>query len=741
MTRHLNDEGISDSLSTRIVRAFLGSNFSILLILLCVAMGAVALLATPREEDPQVVVPFVDIFVETPGVSALETKNLAAEPLERLLVEIPGVEHVYSTSWPDRAMVTVRFEVGEDREKALLNVYNKLRSNADRVPPQVRNWIIKPVEIDDVPILALTLYSDEGGDDTLVRYADELAARLQQVPDLGRITVHGGQRRQIRVQLDPVRLRARNLSPIAVMQALGSSNTNARTGTLEDPSGVQVVEVGPFLESAQDLEALIITVADGQPVFLRDVATILDGAHEPNTYTRVLFGPSAAAVDIGDAIDPSAIDGEFRSAVTLSIAKRKGTNAVVVAQQALAQFEKLHEELRPEGVSYLTTRNYGITADEKVNELVGHLLIAVGTIVVLVGASLGWRSAFVVALAVPLTLAITLFADLLVGYTINRVTLFALILSLGLIVDDPIVDVENIHRHLSMGKLPPKKATLRAVDEVRPPVILATLAVMISFLPMFFVSGMMGPYMAPMPFNVPVAMFFSLVVAFTVTPWATYHLLKRHVKPGTHTDENQIEGRLLNGYAKIASFFVQSRARTYAMLGAVALAFFGSVGMAAFGMVPLKMLPFDNKSEFQILVNGPDDMPLETTDRAIQALAREVAKTEEVTDVTTYSGHASPHDFNGMVRHYFLRKGGQLGDLRVNLLPRHERGEQAHAILLRIRPALEAVAAEYGVRIALVEPPPGPPVLASVVAEVYGPLDATPEELVHVVHNVEGRFQ
>lgn len=728
------------SFSTRIVSAFLNSNFSALLILLCVAMGAVALLVTPREEDPQVVVPFIDIFVETPGVSAQETKLLAAEPLERLLLEIPGVEHVYSTSWPDRALVTVRFHVGEDREKALVNVHNQLRSNEDRVPPQVLHWIIKPVEIDEVPILALTLYSQERGDDTLVRYADELAARMQEVPDVARVQVHGGERRQIRIQLDPGRLRARNLAAVDVMEALGAANANARSGYLEGPDAVQVVEVGPFLETTDDVRSLVVAVVEGQPIFLRDVATILDGAAEPTSYTRVLFGPSAMAVPMGDPVEASDIDGNFRSAVTISLAKRKGTNAVAVAEAALKHFETLHQELRPEGVRYVVTRDYGETANEKVNELVGHLLIAVGTIVVLVGASLGWRSAFVVALAVPLTLAVTLFADLLVGYTINRVTLFALILSLGLIVDDPIVDVENIHRHLSIGKLPPKRATLRAVDEVRPPVILATLAVMMSFLPMFFVSGMMGPYMRPMPFNVPVAMFLSLVVAFTVTPWATYHLLKNHTKPGTHADEDKIEGRFLQGYARVAGFFLKSRMRTYALLGAVTLAFFGSVAMAAFGMVPLKMLPFDNKSEFQVLVNGPEGMPLEVTDRAVADLARELAKVDVVTDITTYVGEPSPHDFNGMVRHYFLRHGSNLGDLRVNLMPRHERAEQTHAIALAVRPALEAIAAKHGVRMAIVEPP-GPPVLAGVVAEVYGPLDGDPMGLAAVVDDVAQRFE
>ncbi len=725
------------SWTTRVVDAFLGSNFSVLLILICTGLGFVALTATPREEDPQIVVPFIDVFVEAPGASAQETQKLAAEPLERLLMEIPGVEHVYSMTWPGESMVTVRFEVGEDREKALVNVYNKIQSNQDRVPPQVARWIVKPVEIDDVPILTLTLYGEDADAPELVRYADECAARLQIVPEVSRVDVVGGERRVARVLVDPVRLQARGLTALEVLHAIGAANQNVRAGVLANEEAERTVEVGPFLRDVEDLGAVVLSLRGGRPVFLRDVAQIVDGPAEPTNYTRIAFGPSSQAVQRSSSGAGAQIDGVFRPAITLSLAKRKGSNAVVVAERALERFSELGAEILPPSVRWIVTRNYGETANEKVNELVGHLLIAVGTIVVLIGASLGWRAALIVALAVPLTLAGTLFADLVVGYTINRVTLFALILALGLLVDDPIVDVENIHRHLSLGKLPPREATLFAVDEVRPPVILATLAVIVSFLPLFFVSGMMGPYMRPMPFNVPVAMVLSLVVAFTITPWATYHLLKRDA--GRHREER--EGWVIRGYRRLASYFLASRRRSAVLLGVVFVSFLGSIALAGLGYVPLKMLPFDNKSEFQVVVDAPEGSRLEDTARAVEALAREALKLEETTEVTTFVGTASPHDFNGLVRHYFLRRGGAAGDLRVNLTPRHERGRQAHAIVLAARPALERVAAEHGVRISIVEPPPGPPVLAGVVAEVYGPLEATPAQLASVTREVERRFR
>ncbi|HED64317.1 MAG TPA: efflux RND transporter permease subunit [Planctomycetes bacterium] len=730
------------SWTSRIVAAFLGSNFSILLILICTGLGAVALIATPREEDPQIVVPFLDVMLEVPGASAEETQRLAAEPLERLLFEIPGVEHVYSMSMPGRAMVTVRFEVGEDREKALVNTYNKIQSNQDRMPPQVARWIVKPVEIDDVPILAITLHSTGESREHLVRYADEIAARLQMVEDVSRVEVLGGYRRVASVQLDPVRLRARGLAPIQVLQALGGNNENVTAGSLEDPDGVRSVEVGPFLEDVSEVGSVIVTASNGRPVFVRDVADVKEEPRDPQTYTHLAFGPAATAIPHADMVDKAWIDGTLRSAVTISLAKRKGTNAVVVAERSLEHFRELADEILPPDVHWIVTRDYGETANEKVNELVGHLLIAVGTIVVLVGASLGWRAAMIVALAVPLTLAVTLFSDLVVGYTINRVTLFALILSLGLLVDDPIVDVENIHRHLVLGKLPPKLATLHAVDEVRPPVILATFAVIVSFLPLFFVTGMMGPYMAPMPFNVPMAMLLSLVIAFTVTPWASYHLLRHHAAKHREAHAGNVpEGVLVRSYRRTMEFLLASRTRVVLLLGAVGLAFFGSVALAGFGLVPLKMLPFDNKSEFQIVVNAPEGTTLQETDRVVVDLMRTCLDIPEVTDVTGYTGHASPHDFNGMVRHYFLRRGSNVGDVRVNLVPRHERGRQAHEIVLAARKAIEEAAARHDVQIAIVEPPPGPPVLAGVVAEVYGPIEASAADLDAAALEIADRFR
>jgi multidrug efflux pump subunit AcrB len=754
---------VAPSLTTRIVAAFLDSNFSILLILLALAMGAAALLATPREEDPQVVVPFIDVFVDVPGASPEEVKQLAAEPLERLLFEIHGVEHVYSMVAEDRALVTVRFAVGEDREKALVDVDAKIRANQDRVPPQVTNWRVVPVEIDDVPILTVTLYAtnEARGNDAgrttgsvtageLVRFADELAARLQAVDDVSRVDVHGGERRVVRVLLDPLALRARGLDHQDVARVIGASDVDVRAGELAHDGALRELRVGPKLARVEDLMALVVSVPEGRPVLLREVAEVVDGPAEPADYTRIVFGPSATSVVRGDPVPLDLVDGVPRDAVTISIAKRKGTNAVVVAEETIAELQRLQREVLPAHVRTLVTRNHGETANEKVNELVGHLLIAVGTIVVLIGVSLGARAALIVALAVPLTLAVTLFAGMVVGFTINRVTLFALILSLGLLVDDPIVDVENIHRHLRRGKLPPREATLHAVDEVRPPVILATFAVMLSFVPMFFVSGMMGPYMRPMPFNVPVAMLLSLVTAFTVTPWASYHLLRHEstyggrgtpsVHEADHEAESGMLGFVVRGYRSLARCFIGSNSRSILLLAAIGVLFVGSLALAGFGLVPLKMLPFDNKSEFQVTVEAPEGTALETTDRVVLDLLSELLRIDEVTDVVGYTGHASPHDFNGLVRHHFLRSGSHQADLRVNLLPRHERGRQAHAIVLAARPTLQAVAARHGVRIGVVETPPGPPVLAGIVAEVYPPLGASHAELVQATHEVEARL-
>ncbi len=741
------------SLTTRIVEVFLTSKLSILFLLASLIAGALALAVTPREEEPQIVVPFADVFVEFPGATAAETENLVATPLETKLWEIDGVEYVYSMSRPGQAVVTVRFFVGEDRERSLVKVWNKVMSNQDAVPSGVTSWIVKPVEIDDVPIVLLTLSSPDPHYDgaALRRIADEVLEQLGHVPHTGRRWVVGGQRRLVTVYVDPAALASRNVSLLQVVRALETANLNVQAGTFERNNREVLLEAGPFLGSRAEIEQTLVGSPDGRPIYVRDVARVLDGPEEPSTYTRIGFGPAAAGArrleeggdgesgGVGAAPVPA---GDERPAVTIAVAKRKGTNAVHVAESVLAQVAQLRGSIIPESVDVHVTRDYGETANHKVNELVEHLLIAIATIIVLLAIALGPKEAFIVALAVPMTLAITLLLDLICGYTINRVTLFALILSLGLLVDDPIVDVENIFRHFRLRREPPLAATLTAVDEVRPPTILATFTVIVSFLPMFFITGMMGPYMAPMAFNVPVAMLMSLVVAFTVTPWASYHLLKGAYEHGA--DEAPFDLRRSAVYrlyrATLEPLLTRPR-RAWLFLIGVGLAFVASALLAVTRAVPLKMLPFDNKNELALVIDMPRGTPLEATDAAARDLGRYLATVNEVTDFETYVGTASPLDFNGMVRHYYLRQGGHVGDIRINLLPKMERAQQSHAIALRIRPEIERIARAHGTNVKIVEAPPGPPVLSTLVAEIYGPLDAAYERLIEVSKGVRATLE
>ena len=735
-------------LAARVVKVFLTSRLSVLFMIASLLSGVLALLVTPREEEPQIEVPVADILVSAPGATAAEVEKLAAKPLESLLWEIDGVEYVYSVSRPGMAVGTVRFFVGEDREKALIKIYNKMMSNLDRIPPIVDRWIVKPIGIDDVPIVSLTFYPQQGSDlddYDLRRIAEEVLARLQEIANTSRSFVVGGRPRQVRVLLDPERLAAHNLCALEVGRALAGQNVNVPAGSLRYFNQEILVEVGPFFHKPEEVEEAVVGVYQGRPVYVRDVARVVDGPGEFESYTRIGFGP--AAFDHGQAsalVPGGAIEaGEERPAVTLAIAKRKGSNAVRVAERILERVQQLRGEILPEGVAVQVTRNYGKTANEKVNELVKHLGIAVATIVVLIAFALGWREALIVALAVPLTLAVTLLGDLIVGYTINRVTLFALILSLGLLVDDPIVDVENIHRHFRLRTHPPLEATLFAVDEVRPPVILATFTVIVSFLPMFFVTGMMGPYMRPMPFNVPMAMLMSLLVAFTVTPWASYHLLKREYdRPGEPAaGEHEEARRLKELYRRILLPLLDRPGRGVVFLAAVFGAFLVSVGLVLLGLVPLKMLPYDNKSELQIVVDMPEGTTLEQTDAVTRSLGAYLATVSEVVDYETYVGTAGPFDFNGMVRQYYLRQGDHVADIRVNLVDKHVRAHQSHEIALRIRPAVEAIGRRYGANVKIVEMPPGPPVFATIVAEVYGPEDASYEELIENARAVRNLFE
>ncbi len=699
---------------SRLIEAFLHGNLAVLIMLVMLAGGVAALILTPREEEPQIVVPLADVHIQMPGASAEEVEQLVSSKLERLLYQIDGVEYVYSMSRPGSAVVTVRFYVGEKREESLVKIYNKISMNSDVVPPGVTGWVVKPVEIDDVPFFNATLWSKTADDFTLRRVAEQVEVALQGVPNTARTEIVGGRQRQLRVQLNPERMASRGVTPLDVDRVMRGANVNIQAGALRADNKEFLIESGPFVQTTQEAESLVVGVFDRRPVYLRDVATVTDGPEDPRTYTRISFGagsPTERADVANRAID--------FPAVTVGVAKRKGSNAVAVARALEAEVEQLRQDVIPHDIEVLITRNSGETADEKVSELIRELGLAIIIVAALIMLSLGWREAIIVVTAVPLTFALTLLVNYLAGYSINRVTLFALILALGLVVDDPIVDVENIFRHFRLRRKPPKEAVLEAVNEVRPPIIVATLVVMVSFLPMLFITGMMGPYMQPMALNVPVAMFMSMVVAFTVTPWLSYQVLKGVYNKGGHDPIEIHQTRTYRIYRAVLTPFLNSRLAAWGLIGFTTLLLLASVMLPALGLVPLKMLPFDNKNEFQILVDLPEGSSLEQTEAVLKVLADEVRRAPEVREVLSYAGTASPMDFNGMVRHYYLRQQPHQGDLRINLIPKQDRQHQSHAIVLRLRNELQAIADKYQARIKFVEVPPGPPVLSTLVAEVY----------------------
>jgi multidrug efflux pump subunit AcrB len=742
-----------------IVRRFLKTQLSLILIIASLALGVAAILVTPREEEPQIVVPLADVFVQAPGASPGEVERLVSEPLERLLWQIDGVEYVYSTSHRDMAVVTVRFYVGEDREASLVKLHNRIMMHIDEAPSIVRGWVVKPVEIDDVPIVNLTLHSDRYDDHALRRIGEEVLARLAELPNISRTEVIGGRRREVRVELLPERMSGLNVSPRMVHQALAGADASVTAGTFDRNNRAHTVVSDSFLLSADEVAGLVVGVHQGRPVYLRDIARISDGPEEASTYTRIGFSDAWREKNAPDRSP----DGRF--AVTLAIAKKRGTNAVDVARAVLDRMDELKKTLLPDGVGVTVTRNYGATAQEKVNNLLISLGSAIVTVVILLAFTLGWREAAVVALAVPISFSLALFVNYLLGYTINRVTLFALILSLGLVVDDPITNVDNIQRHVFKGRLNPRDATLYAVQEVLPPVIMSTLAIIVTFTPLFFITGMMGPYMAPMAANVPITVIFSTLCALTVVPWFTFTLLKNRKGPksekgdgksdgpaggaseeaaegtappeaGASGEESSVEedfavsGPISRIYRAVVGPFLDSRPLRWLLLAGVLALMAVAVLLAVFRLVPLKMLPFDNKNEFQIVVNMPEGTTLETTDGVLRDFEAYLRTVPEATDFVSYAGTSSPMDFNGMVRHYYLRQGGHVADIRVNLLGKGERDAQSHAIVLRLREDLERIARENGAKIQLVEVPPGPPVLSTVVAEIYGEPDTPYADLI-----------
>ena len=709
-----------------IVRSFLEGNLAILFIIISLMAGTAALLMTPREEEPQIIVPVADVYVTYPGGSAEEVEQMVSSRLEKLLYQIDGVEYVYSMSRPGMAIVTVRFFVGESREGSLIKLYNKLFSNIDMVTPGITGWVVKPVEIDDVPIISATLYSDRYGTYELYRTAEMVVDHLQQIQNSARITIHGGQPRAVTVYLDNERLAAYGLSHTGIMAAIRASNEELEAGAIDQAGQSLRVSAGPFIRDAGELGRLMVALHEDRPVFLKDVSKIIDGPAEIDTYTRMGYGPGS-----GKPL-------ERFPAVTVAVAKKTGSNAVEVARQVQARIDRLRGTVIADDIHVAITRDYGQTANEKVNNLVISLGLAIVTVIGLLALVMGWREGLIVAIAVPITYSLTLLFNLYMGYTINRVTLFALILTLGLLVDDPIVGVENIYRHMKMQLMPVKDAILTAMDEIMPPVVLSTLAVIVSFVPMFFITGMMGPYMAPMAVNVPAAVFFSTVVALTITPTLARSLIR--VGKEKKEPEDIRKTRMYGIYSWVISPLLASPKRAYALLCATAVLFLVSLALPAAGLVPLKMLPFDNKNEIQIVIDMPEHATLENTDAVVSRLEEYLLTQAEVSDFTSFVGTASPMDFNAMIRQYYMREGPHMADIRVNLVHHSQRKQDSHAFILRIRNDIDEIGRQTGANIKLVEMPPGPPVLSTVVAEVYGAPHHGYEDLVNAAEMVRARM-
>jgi multidrug efflux pump subunit AcrB len=721
----------------RIAQSFIDSKLSLLIVITSLLLGVFAVVMLPREEEPQIKVPMVDVLVSMPGFHAKEVEERATRPMEKLLWEIPGVEYIYSTSSEGQSTVIVRFKVGENMESSLVKLNQKLQENFDRIPHGVSMPLIKARTIDDVPILALTIHSPHYDHLMLRRLAAQVDDAVKQVPLVAETTIIGGAQRQVRVLLDPVRLASRNLSPAGLVPMLQQANKQYSAGNLTSDNHEIIVETGAFLQTAEDVGNVVVGVYAGKPVYLRDVADIVDGAEEPSQY--VFFGTGAANKISAD-----------EPAVTISIAKRPGANAISVANQVLKKVDTLKGYIIPSDVQVTVTRNYGLTAEDKSNELLWHMLLAVVSVSFLILLVLGWRESIIVMLAIPATLALTLLVFYLYGFTLNRITLFALIFSIGILVDDAIVVVENIVRHFHLPQNKDRSravVAIEAVSEVGNPTILATFAVIAAVLPMAFVGGLMGPYMRPIPIGASAAMFFSLLISFIVTPWAAIRILQWRRKIHTadsHTPDHESASENFFGrmYRGLMTPLIASAKRRYQFLAALVVLLLVSMSLVYVGWVKVKMLPFDNKSEFQIILNMPEGSSLERTAQAAREIAAAVRTEPEVTDYEIYAGVASPFNFNGLVRHYFMRRGANVADLQINLVPKGERKAQSHDIAKRVRPRVAEIAAKFGARVAVAEVPPGPPVLQTLVAEIYGPTEENrlklAQKVIDIFHNTPG---
>ena len=699
-----------------VVRLFIDSKLTPLLIALLLLLGGVALVKTPREEDPQVPVPMMDVFVDVPGMSSAEVEARVSIPLEQQLAEIVGVKDIYSLSTPGRSMVTVVFHVDDDEEDAIVKVKSKLETSASALPRGASRPQVAVRSVNDVPILTVTFWSPRYDAYTLRRVVAQVDEEVRAIRNVAATTIIGGSRRQLRVVLDPARMTAFHIDAPHVIRAIQEANTEGHAGRFSQANAEYLVKVGGFIHTPADLERLVVGAVAGQPVYVRDLAEVTDGPEEPQQF--VFSGPGSAAAHKGPTVPPIRTP-----AVTLTIAKRAGTNAVDVAEEVLAKLDALKGHLLPAEVQMTITRNSGETAQEKADELLEHLLIAIVSVMLIVALFLGWRPSLAVFVAIPATLALTLFLFYYGGYTLNRITFFGLILSIGILVDDPIVDVENIIRHFQLSANSGRAlldTTVEAINEVRSPLLLASLAVIFAILPLAFVSGMLGAYTRLIPIAATLAMVVSVLMAFLVTPWSAYHLLKgAAAQSAAHDHERETWTTAL--YRRIMRPLITRAVYRSTFLGSVAVLFVGAVSLITSGIVPVKMLPFDNMAEFQVIVDMPEGTTLERTAQVTTEMGDYLATVPEITDYQLYIGTAAPYNFNGLIRRYFLRQGPHVADIHVNLLPKGARDADSHAIALRVRPALQAIAQRFQARVTVAEMPPGTPVLQTLVAEVYGP--------------------
>lgn len=707
-------------ISGRIAKQFQDTQITPLLALIGLLLGLFAILVTPREEEPQIDVTFANIFIAYPGASAGEVERLISTPAEQIISEISGIDHVYSVSKPGLSILTAQFEVGEERTAAIVRLYNKIYSNSDWLPTQlgVAQPIIKPKGIDDVPIVSLTLWTQDPnrGAHELQKVAHAVETELKRVPGTRDIYTIGGPDYVVRVQLDPQKLAAYNIDLAELKLALLAANSSAEAGVLVKSDQEASVQAGIFLTTVEEISSLVVGVKNGAPVFLKDVATVLAGPDQPSRYAW--FGTGASA----DAIGVDA-QGEF-PAVTIAIAKQPGMNAVDIADAVISRFADLKGVFVPEGVEVTVTRNYGQTADDKAQTLIKKLVFVTIAVVFLVLFALGWREAIIVGVAVIITLMLMLFASWAWGFTLNRVSLFALIFSIGILVDDAIVVVENIHRHNQMGGKPLREAIPLAVDEVGGPTILATFAVIAALLPMAFVTGLMGPYMSPIPINASIGMLLSLLVAYILTPWMVLKMMAKHRgHQVSHSESDNQSGFTYRFFHSVIGLFVLTRFSRFwrwMLLLAMVILIAASVGLGMMKLVVLKMLPFDNKSEFQVVIDMPEGSSLEHTAGLSRELGAYLATVPEVTDYQVYVGTAAPINFNGLVRQYYLREGSEVADIQVNLVDKTHRERQSHEIASSTRVPLQQIAKQWGGNVKIVEVPPGPPVQSPLVAEIYG---------------------